>query len=219
MPLKQIGFKTDNEAADLFEKLYNVAIVDNPSLTKGAFFEEIVNGYANPKTKQVPDPLQAARIIELENECLENQHIILELNHENDDCLELSKHELNFIIALRTMLSLPDDADGDAIVAEIRATQQRAMNALKEQAPLMENEILFTIPDIHLKLLSETVKRLSVKYKSTVTIKDVLLDMFARYTIEQFNEWFYPFVIKGDEDFKAITGCTQKQLQVWLKKI
>jgi len=216
--LKQISFKTPEEGAELFDKLFLVAQETNPNLTKGAFFEEVVNGFANPKVKQVADPQQATLILELKKLNEEKDQRIIELNRENDDCLELSRQELNFIIELRTMLSLADDADGEAIVKEIRATQQRAISGLTEQRPLSENEILFSIPEIHLQLLNETVKRLTGKYGKTVTIKDVLLDMFARYTIEQFNEWFYPFVIKGDEDFRTITGFTQKQLQAWLKK-
>jgi hypothetical protein len=216
--LKQISFKTPEEASVLFDSLFALAVAASPALTKGAFFEEVVNGFANPKTKEVSDPQQAARIEELEKLVDQQKLVLLDNDKEISDCLELSTQELNFLIALRTMLNLPADADGAAVITEIRATQQRAMNALTEQRPLSENEILFTIPDVHLKLLNETVKRLTEKYKNKVTIKDVLLDMFARYTIDQLNEWFYPFVIKGDEDFKAVTGYTQKQLQAWLKK-
>jgi len=83
--------------------------------------------------------------------------------------------------------------------------------------PMQENEIRFEIPEPHLSLLNETKKRLSEKYQTTITIKDILLDMFARYSIEQFNEWFYPFVI-APEEFESITGYNHSQLKQWLKR-
>jgi hypothetical protein len=213
--LKAVTFKTDSEAVELFDKLYQINTESRQGLTKGAFFEEMVNQFANPKT--ITDPLQKLVIEDLQTQLADQQKANDDLSQELNNYFEQSKHELTFINNVRSMLSLQPDATGDEIVTEIRATQQRAMNALISQRPLNEDEILFSIPQPHLALLQETVKRLSVKMGTDITIKDVLLDMFARYTIEQFSEWFYPFVIKGDDDFNTITGFTQKQLKAWLK--
>lgn len=209
--LKQISFKTPDEAAQLFDRLYAIALEKSPTLTKGSYFEEVINGYANPKTQtvEVDNPVLTKRITDLEKE-------VSELNEEIKNYLENSNYEMYLLRRLRLMLNLPEDADGDVILAEIAATQSRAMMALSTQEPVA-NQIMFTIDQPHLALLQETVKRLSEQYGTTVTMKDVLMDMFARYTIEQFNEWFYPFVINGDADFKAITTYTQKELKQWLK--
>ncbi len=209
--LKQISFKTPDEAAQLFDRLYAIALEKSPTLTKGSYFEEVINGYANPKTQtvEVDNPVLTKRITDLETE-------VQEQNEEIKNYLENSNYEMYLLRRLRLMLNLPEDADGDVILAEIAATQSRAMMALSTQEPVA-NQIMFTIDQPHLALLQETVKRLSEQYGTTVTMKDVLMDMFARYTIEQFNEWFYPFVINGDADFKAITGYTQKELKQWLK--
>ena len=209
--LKQISFKTPDEAAQLFDRLYAIALEKSPTLTKGSYFEEVINGYANPKTQtvEVDNPVLTKRITDLEKE-------VSELNEETTNYLENSKKEFVFFSHLRTLLNLTEEASYVEIVQEIKDTQSRAMMALSTQEPVA-NQIMFTIDQPHLALLQETVKRLSEQYGTTVTMKDVLMDMFARYTIEQFNEWFYPFVINGDADFKAITTYTQKELKQWLK--
>jgi len=218
MALKQLTVKTDEDAHALFNQLYTIEKESRAALTVGAFFEEMVNGYANPKTKtvEVASQEQSTRVLELEAENEKLTSEIKELNQEIVNYLERSTIELIFITSVRQLLNLPGDAPGDDILTEIRATQQRAMNALTEQCPLAENEIMFTIPEPHLSLLRATAERLSGDH-GQVTIKDILLDMFARYTIDQYSEWFYPFVIK-ESDFLKITGYTQKQLQAWLKK-
>jgi hypothetical protein len=210
MPLKAFSTKTDEEAHKLFYSLFENEKAKRENLTTGAFFEEIVNAYANPKTQTVDNPELKKRIEELEKE-------VGERDEELTNYLESSKSEVDFINALREILNLDSVSDGDAIVAEIKATQHRAMLALKEMPALEENEIHFTIPELHLRLLKKTIERLSEKYGQTVTMKDVLLDIFVRYTVQQFAVWFYPFVINGDDDFKEITGKTQKELQQWLK--
>lgn len=212
---KQITFKTDEDAVSLFERMYSNALAENTNLTKGAFFEEMVNGYANPKTKSVPDPADAERIDELKKSLLSSDTKVLDLTEEVDNYLKESGIYVQFISQLKEILSLPEDAITLEIIQEVRATQQRAMSALV-LPKLEENQIMFTIDEPHLSLLRATVSRLSQKYDATVTMKDVLLDMFARYTIEQYSEWFYPFVVNGN-DFKTITGYTQKELQAWLK--
>jgi hypothetical protein len=212
--LKSTSIKADEEVIAAFDRMYGKAVDRNTGLTKGAFFAQMVNSYANPTTtiKEVENPLQAA-----ENEALKTQ--VANLESEVTDYLNDNAQTVQFITSLRQTLNLDADVDttGDAIIAEIKATQQRAMNALISQRPLQEDEILFSIPQPHLALLQETAKRLSTD-TVTVSIKDILLDMFLRYTVEQFSEWFYPFQINGDTDFKKVTGHTQKELKQWLKK-
>lgn len=213
---KQIGFKTDQDAVDLFERMFANALAENANLTKGAFFEEMVNGYANPKTKPVPDPADAQRIAELEALIETANKRVGELDEEVGNYLQENALYINYHAQLKEILNLPEDAQATKITEEIRATQQRAMSALV-LPKLEENQIMFTIDEPHLSLLKATVSSLSEKYDATVTMKDVLLDMFARYTIEQYSEWFYPFVVNGN-DFKTITGYTQNELKAWLKK-
>lgn len=211
---KSTTIKTDEEVVAAFDRMYAKAVDRNTGLTKGAFFAQMVNEYANPTTtiKEVESPQQAAEIARLETQ-------VQQLESEVTNYLNDTSDVVKFYTALRQTLNLEtdDDATGDAIIAEIRKTQQRAMSALQDQRPFKEDEILFSIPQPHLALLQETAKRLSTD-NVTVTIKDILLDMFLRYTVEQWAEWFYPFAINGDDDFRKITGYTQKELKQWLKK-
>ena len=187
---KQVTFKPTDEVVDRFEQLFEAAKSENPLLSKPKFFEMMVNDYGAPKN-QSSDIDGSSEII--------NNYIIFESQ-------------------ILSLLNLGNDATTDDIISEIRATQQRAMAALETQAipddyqrPLKENEILFSIPDIHLRLLNEVTRRLSSP-ENTVTIKDILLDMFLRYEVQRYNEWFYPMVIK-DEEFKQITGYERKELK------
>lgn len=190
---KQVTFKPSDEVVDQFEKLFEAAKAENPLLSKPKFFEMMVNRYGtpSPETDIVPDGSYKI-LADKQTEYFNDIADLLNLKVEN--------------------YSITD------IFNEIRATQQRAMAALQSQnipddyqRPLAENEILFSIPDIHLKLLQEVTRRLSSP-ESRVTIKDILLDMFLRYEVQRYNEWFYPMVIK-DEEFEAITGYTRKDLK------
>lgn len=215
---KQLSFRVPDQSAEIFEAIYQSALTQNDLLTKSELFELILKSYnsnAKPQNVEttVDNPEHIARIKQLEQENQIQVTQIAALDEEIINYLDGSKSDVNFLNALRSMLNLTTDADGDAILAEVKATQNRAFMAL-QTAP---GQIAFTIPELHLQLLTETARLLSEKYGTTVTMKDILLDMFIRYTVEQYAEWFYPFVINGDQ-FTAITGKTQKQLQNLLPK-
>ena len=190
---RQVTFKPSDEVVDQFEKLFEAAKAENPLLSKPKFFEMMVSRYATPSPKSDIVPDGSYKILaDKQTEYFNDIADLLNLKVEN--------------------YSITD------IFNEIRATQQRAMAALQSQnipddyqRPLKENEIIFSIPDIHLKLLNEVTRRLSTD-ESRVTIKDILLDMFLRYEVQRYNEWFYPMVIKDDE-FLAITGYERKELK------
>lgn len=194
--ISQFTAKVPDEAKTLFEDLFELQKKERPMLTKGAFFEEMVNAFANPKTveKTVDNPELLNRLEETTGKLADYKNLVSEI---------------------REQLQFTEDMPDDVIVPNIQATQQRAMAVPTEvevQRPLAENEILFTIPEPHLSLLNATKERLGV------SVRDILLDMFLRYTVEQYNQWFYPFVINGS-DFENITGKSQKTLKLWLKAL
>lgn len=53
------------------------------------------------------------------------------------------------------------------------------------------------------RLIEETAKRLSERYGKQVAPMSILTDMFLRYTIERWNEWFYKFCF-NDREILAI---------------
>lgn len=92
--------------------------------------------------------------------------------------------------------------------SELKATLQAAENNLKTT----ENELQATLKAaendncLHIvfqpfarKLLDLTVERLAERYGRQVSAEQVLIDMFLRYTVFQYTQWFYPFVIKNKE--------------------
>ena len=206
--MKQFTAKTDEAAVNKFDELFEAAKAENPQITRGQFFSQIMLG----NHQSAPDNSEELQEAQVKLQALEVKH------------QELSDSYDAFFAALCELLHLDySEATSALVIDEIKDTQHRAMIVPDrvveyQHAPMLENEIRFTIGEPHLALLQETVKRLSEKYGQAVSMKDVLLDMFARYTIEQFNEWFYDFVINGP-DFKNITGYTQKELKAWLNKV
>jgi len=190
-----ITVKTDDASQEVFEKMFLDAKQHNQTLTKGVFFANFI-----------------ARVDNQENIDL-SKYVLLEIHNEvHQNYIKLH----NLVTDVISLL----EVDKENIVEEIKKIQQRAVmvpDTIEVPEALKENEIRFEIPEPHLSLLQVTKERLSEKLSANITMKDVLLDMFARYTIEMYNEWFYPFVISPDE-FKSITGYTQNELKLWLKK-
>lgn len=53
------------------------------------------------------------------------------------------------------------------------------------------------------RLLDITIERLAERYGREVTPEQVFVDMFLRYTILRYTEWFYPFVVSDREIVEA----------------
>jgi hypothetical protein len=197
--LKMFGAKTTDEAIKLFNDLYEMERGDNPELTKGKFFEMIVESKSKPQV--------SAAVVVDDTEALKQLEYLQALNDSYG----------SFIDDVCTVLGMDASADNDAVVAEIRRTQQRAMMALETQVVADDTIELKKVPVLHRTLLAEVCKRLSVIAGREVTASDVLLDMFIRYNVEQFNEWFYPFVVKPSE-LEDITGYSALKVKLWLKQ-
>ena len=199
-----LSIKTDDATQEQYQNMFLEAKELDPTLTQGKFFADMVRKLqeSNPE----PGP------VDLSNYILKETH---EEIHEN-----YTRYH-NILFAINQTLATDDQQfELEEIPEMIRKIQQRAMMVPAVEylpEPMQENEIRFEIPEPHLSLLNETKKRLSEKYGTTITMKDILLDMFARYTIERYNEWFYPFVISPDE-FESITGYNHTQLKAWLRK-
>jgi len=60
-------------------------------------------------------------------------------------------------------------------------------------------KIRTTLQPLTVTLLEYTAVKLSGKYDREVQPMQILVDMFMRYTIEHWNQWFYPFQLKDTE--------------------
>ena len=205
---KQVTVHTTDDTAAEFDRLFAEATAQNPDLKKGQFLAELLKRYSEPKNTNQGDVDLNLYVLKKEAE-----------NKTSKLRNALSKE----FIRISNALDISEISNTDEIIAEIRATQQRAMSALKEpntvevQRPLEENEILFSIPEPYLSILKETAKRLGEKLNRTVTLRDLFLDVPVRYVVEMRNEWFFPFVIKASE-FKNICGYDHKELKLWLNR-
>lgn len=73
---------------------------------------------------------------------------------------------------------------------------------LQEKHPTWA-QIRVTLQPFTVALIEETARRLSEKYGRTIAPMSILTDMFLRYTIERWNEWFYKFCL-NDREILAI---------------
>jgi hypothetical protein len=71
------------------------------------------------------------------------------------------------------------------------------------------NTLFTLLPNVK-QLLDITCERLSEnhsrKYPNGVNPAMILVDMFLRYTRDQYTEWFYPFVISQSEAKAILKG-------------
>lgn len=96
-------------------------------------------------------------------------------------------------------------------VTELTTTVQNLMDK-----QVSETAIVINAPAWSRALLLETARRLSERYGQSVTPAMILLDMFNRYTIERWSQWFYPFVLE-DRDIEAASGLDMRTLKSYLK--
>lgn len=89
--------------------------------------------------------------------------------------------------------------------SEQNAVAQRANNSAMQ----------IDAPDWVMALLEQTAEKLSAEYGREITATNILLDMFIRYTVERWNNWFYPFVL-DDREIENITGYSIKQLEQYI---
>ncbi len=101
--------------------------------------------------------------------------------------------------------------------AEERAQSVADLTQKLTAQRLSENALVIEVQPFMRGLLTATTEKLSAKYKHEVTVQDVLLDMFLRYTVERWSEWFYPFVL-SDKEIEAASGIPAKTLKQYIEK-
>lgn len=88
---------------------------------------------------------------------------------------------------------------------------------IQDSRPIDPDEIILNMPDYAVKLLNETARRLSERFGREITPEMILSDIFIRYTVEQFSEWFYPFVIAPAE-MEQVCGISYHNLKKALRQ-
>ena len=83
-------------------------------------------------------------------------------------------------------------------------TENGLLKTKCEQLEKMDwNQVRTTIKPFAVSLIELTAVKLSVKYGRAVEPMEILVDMFMRYTIERWNQWFYPFQLDDSEIVQA----------------
>lgn len=87
-------------------------------------------------------------------------------------------------------------------LASVISERDTTIAELQEKHPTWA-QIRVTLQPFTVALVEETARRLSEKYGRTIAPMSILTDMFLRYTIERWNEWFYKFCL-NDREILAI---------------
>lgn len=87
-------------------------------------------------------------------------------------------------------------------LASVISERDTTITELQEKHPTWA-QIRVTLQPFTVALIEETARRLSEKYGRTIAPMSILTDMFLRYTIERWNEWFYKFCL-NDREILAI---------------
>ncbi len=154
-----------------------------------------------------------------EKKTLQEQNSTLTENHSKlqkqyNDLLEASQtptEDVQKIAELQQSL-----AESEQSLAEREQELAEAQQKLTAQR-LSDDAIVIDNPGFVGKLLTATAEKLSVKYKREITPQMILQDMFLRYTVQRWSEWFYPFILK-DKDIEEISGYTISQIKQAINK-
>lgn len=166
--------------------------VNNETAERLQLLEQVVNTIAKEyETETDPEKLLETcrvykkRFVELQAETERLQSVNAELQRVNAD-LSTSVNELQTRVnALQTTLST------------LSTTLKTDVNTL--QTGVINGVITIGLQPFTRKLLDLTVQRLAERYKKEVSAEQILSDMFIRYTVFQYTQWFYPFVISDRE--------------------
>lgn len=204
MANQTFSIRLSDEYINIFNKLHEQANEANP-ISKSAFFEKVLDFFANPKVKEVEVirdtdettalvATQAAYIKQIEAELAEVKGILEKSNSKHDEIAQFADSLQQENASLRKEITVLHE--------RLQAEVDRTVTDLMKEFPA--------------KLLILTAERLSAKYKRAINPIDILQDMFLRYTIERWNKWFYDWVLTDDEIVKeaqkinpAITSIKQ----------
>lgn len=217
MANQTMSFRLSDEYQAIFNKLHEQACEANGSpISKVTFLEKVLDFYSSPKVKEV----------EVLRDTPETTAELEQLRKDYAEVSELSQSLTEEVASLQRKLSENNDtitrlqSDYECLQRDYTSKQQE-VNTLEKDLSTAENRsVLDFMKPFPARLLALTAERLSQKYKREVTPIQVLGDMFLRYTIEKWSEWFYPWVLSEadilNEAQKINPYITSvKQLKTW----
>lgn len=178
--------QTKQRFTDAFEALKAAGKV----FTQAEGMEYIMNAYENPPTveveKDTPETLR--KLAEAEQLCSEleaaktaaEQQMAENAAAANDEISRLQEQ-------IRQLTEFNDNA---------RLAHDRQQQELNEATAKIES---LKLKPFTARLLELTAERLGQRYSRQIAPIEVLSDMFLKYTIQQYSQWFYPFVLNDRE--------------------
>ena len=211
-----VGIETYNHVAGLFP---NSSQEGKPECSEATFLA-LLNAYEHPAAG---DPNAQNTIDELTQRIRQLEDRVTELTNENSSLKTESEELANRLEEVSTSAQAGTEAQATTI-AELTAERDRAQRALEDlqgECEKQTNQIhamQVTIDELsahpadpeanisgHLdeftsELLEVVTERLRERTKTEgLTRMQVLIDGFLKYNIQQYNLWFYEFVITKQE--------------------
>lgn len=197
---------TDADKQQISDMLLNYAAEE-----KGKIILEKLKQHSQDDMKKEIESLNA-KISDLQQQTSHLQAVNGDLQVENEHlqdvnkCLQTENERLqNVNENLQTENN--DLQEKNKELQDVNVAIQEAYK--KQTAEQTEDELHFAVPEPAKSLLNEYAHRLNV------TQGDILIDMFIRYVTEQYNHWFFDFLVKKSE-FKEVCGYTHQEVLKWL---
>ena len=217
MATKTLSIRVTEEYESIFDQLHAKANAESP-ISKSAFFERMLDSYANPKVKEV-EVLRDTPETTAELEQLKKDY-----NEVSETCKNLTEEVEN----LQSKLSV-NQMTTRSLQADYNSKQQDYLYLKQEVGELnaklytAENRsVLDLLNPLTAELLKITSEKLSNKKNENITPIRIVEDMFLRYTIEKNNQWFYKWVVTDAEILKiannlnpAIKSIEQLKKILW----
>lgn len=217
MATKTLSIRVTEEYESIFDQLHAKANAESP-ISKSAFFERMLDSYANPKVKEV----------EVLRDTPETTAELEQLKKDYNEVCETCKNLTEEVESLQSKLSVNQmtttslQADYDSKQKDYLYLKQE-VGELNAKLYTAENRsVLDLLNPLTAELLKITSEKLSNKKNENITPIRIVEDMFLRYTIEKNNQWFYKWVVTDAEILKiannlnpAIKSIDQLKKILW----
>lgn len=214
---------TFNVSQPMYERV--TALFPNPTITgkpdcSEATLTAILDAYEHP-SEAPTDLLNRIHQAEQANELLQKENAELQAKYAELNALHTKlSDDLNSANQTQT-----ESENTITYLNNQKALLQGENSELKDKITSLENtiqalsqeeiswdKIKTTLKPFTVALLEETAKRLSQKQDRQIEPMQILTDMFLRYTIQRWNEWFYKFCL-SDRDIVAIAQSVNPHIK------
>lgn len=185
-----IGFYVSPEVADRAKELF-------PDGRTEEILVNLLDLYENAGTpaNDTTNELYAQVVEEICNTYTVEPDKILEFINSSQEAFNASEQENG---------ELKKELETQKSLNEVIRNENDLLKQQCEQLEILDwAKIRTTIKPFAVSLIELTAIKLSAKYGREVQPMQILVDMFMRYTIERYNQWFYPFQLNDTEILAA----------------